>query len=296
MFRRYAPKQNRFAQPDPYDGSYNRYNPQSLNRYAYTQGDPVNFVDPSGLHIAGPNTYYGTWIQGQGIFNGGLSWFAEQFSRAIGGARGVVSSVSLVAGDVIDNSPISRTYYPFNPVLLPGGSNGGTSIDSIVQGVGSAIGNFASKIDKGQLVTCGLDISINEFISSSSALGNGKSLFELTGAELNIAQTIGGYESFSASAEFSDLASSIANLNAEGTRYVFERAGGQGGLNRAEQLLNRKKTRTARQVKKLTQGRNVTNLRRLSAIAKRSAYAAVIAKVFDLGLDIYECLKKSLKN
>jgi RHS repeat-associated protein len=49
MFRRYAPKQDRFAQPDPYDGSYSLANPQSLNRYAYVQGDPVNFVDPSGL-------------------------------------------------------------------------------------------------------------------------------------------------------------------------------------------------------------------------------------------------------
>jgi RHS repeat-associated protein len=52
MFRRYAPKQDRFAQPDPYDGSYSLANPQSLNRYAYTQGDPVNFVDPLGLLIS----------------------------------------------------------------------------------------------------------------------------------------------------------------------------------------------------------------------------------------------------
>jgi hypothetical protein len=51
MFRRYAPKQDRFAQPDPYDGSYNLQNPQSLNRYAYTNGDPVNYVDPSGLNL-----------------------------------------------------------------------------------------------------------------------------------------------------------------------------------------------------------------------------------------------------
>ena len=48
-FRRYAPKLNRFAQPDPYDGSMSLQNPQSLNRYAYTNGDPVNFTDPTGL-------------------------------------------------------------------------------------------------------------------------------------------------------------------------------------------------------------------------------------------------------
>ena len=49
MFRRYNRWQSRFDQPDPYDGSYSLANPQSFNRYAYVQGDPVNFVDPTGL-------------------------------------------------------------------------------------------------------------------------------------------------------------------------------------------------------------------------------------------------------
>jgi hypothetical protein len=49
MFRRYESKWSRFAQHDPYDGSYNLSDPQSLNRYAYVQNDPVNFTDPSGL-------------------------------------------------------------------------------------------------------------------------------------------------------------------------------------------------------------------------------------------------------
>jgi hypothetical protein len=39
----------RFFQPDPYDGSYDFSDPQSLNRYSYTQNDPVNSVDPTGL-------------------------------------------------------------------------------------------------------------------------------------------------------------------------------------------------------------------------------------------------------
>jgi RHS repeat-associated protein len=49
MYRRYEGRWQRFAQPDPYDGSYNLTDPQSLNRYAYVQNDPVNFTDPSGL-------------------------------------------------------------------------------------------------------------------------------------------------------------------------------------------------------------------------------------------------------
>jgi RHS repeat-associated protein len=49
MHRRYNRWYSRFDQPDPYEGSYDLANPQSFNRYAYTQNDPVNFVDPSGL-------------------------------------------------------------------------------------------------------------------------------------------------------------------------------------------------------------------------------------------------------
>ena len=49
MFRRYNRWHSRFDQPDPYEGSYDRSDPQSFNRYAYVQNDPVTFVDPSGL-------------------------------------------------------------------------------------------------------------------------------------------------------------------------------------------------------------------------------------------------------
>ena len=48
--RRYNRYYARFEQPDPFDGSYNLTNPQSLNRYSYTENDPVNFIDPSGLN------------------------------------------------------------------------------------------------------------------------------------------------------------------------------------------------------------------------------------------------------
>jgi RHS repeat-associated protein len=47
--RRYHGYWNRFSQPDPTDSSYNLADPQSFNRYAYVQNDPVNLVDPSGL-------------------------------------------------------------------------------------------------------------------------------------------------------------------------------------------------------------------------------------------------------
>ena len=44
----------RFNRPDPYDGSYDQTNPQSLNRYSYALNNPLLYVDPSGLDD-GPN-------------------------------------------------------------------------------------------------------------------------------------------------------------------------------------------------------------------------------------------------
>ena len=74
MFRRYNRWQSRFDQPDPYAGSYSLTNPQSFNRYAYVQGDPVNFVDPTGLDISLPGIpFLGPHI-GPPPFNGYRLW------------------------------------------------------------------------------------------------------------------------------------------------------------------------------------------------------------------------------
>jgi RHS repeat-associated protein len=78
MFRRYESKWQRFAQPDPYDGSYDPSNPQSLNRYAYVQNDPVNLVDPSGLLPC-----YDAWCGSSGGsgwgggYSGGNGWGSD---------------------------------------------------------------------------------------------------------------------------------------------------------------------------------------------------------------------------
>jgi len=47
--RYYASSLGRFTTPDPYMPSAAIARPQSWNRYAYVENDPVNFVDPSGL-------------------------------------------------------------------------------------------------------------------------------------------------------------------------------------------------------------------------------------------------------
>jgi RHS repeat-associated protein len=51
LWRKMDSTQGRWTSPDPYAGSMRVTNPQSLNRYAYVENDPGNFVDPSGLQI-----------------------------------------------------------------------------------------------------------------------------------------------------------------------------------------------------------------------------------------------------
>jgi len=66
--RYYDPARGRFTTPDPAaSGDISR--PSSWNRYAYTEGDPVNFNDPEGLFIANP------WYQtGQNWMSFFLFW------------------------------------------------------------------------------------------------------------------------------------------------------------------------------------------------------------------------------
>jgi RHS repeat-associated protein len=48
QFREYYLGWGRWMSPDPYDGSYDPTNPQSLNRYAYVLNNPLAATDPSG--------------------------------------------------------------------------------------------------------------------------------------------------------------------------------------------------------------------------------------------------------
>ncbi|HEU5231588.1 MAG TPA: RHS repeat-associated core domain-containing protein [Terriglobales bacterium] len=49
QFRQLSTTEGRWLSPDPYMGSMDLANPQSLNRYAYVNNNPLRFVDPFGL-------------------------------------------------------------------------------------------------------------------------------------------------------------------------------------------------------------------------------------------------------
>ena len=47
-FREYGSTAGRWTSPDPYLGSYDATNPQSLNRYSYVLNNPLAYIDPDG--------------------------------------------------------------------------------------------------------------------------------------------------------------------------------------------------------------------------------------------------------
>lgn len=66
-YRNYSAEQARWLRPDPYNGSYDLMNPQSFNRYAYTNGNPLGYVDPSGL-AGGLTGWGGVCTLGKKVF------------------------------------------------------------------------------------------------------------------------------------------------------------------------------------------------------------------------------------
>jgi hypothetical protein len=49
MFRQYDSSGGRWMSADPYNGSIDPGNPQTLNRYGYVGNNPLRYTDPSGL-------------------------------------------------------------------------------------------------------------------------------------------------------------------------------------------------------------------------------------------------------
>jgi RHS repeat-associated protein len=94
-WRKYENIAGRWTSPDPLAGSIS--NPQSFNRYAYTQNDPVNSVDPDGLdlheigHLGGGLPVFGivtVYDGGSGIDEGLWDLLFGGGGSPIGGGRG----------------------------------------------------------------------------------------------------------------------------------------------------------------------------------------------------------------
>ena len=57
LWRQYDSSSGRWTSPDPYGGSMSPAGPQSFNRYAYVNNDPVNKTDPAGLMLSDIGVY-----------------------------------------------------------------------------------------------------------------------------------------------------------------------------------------------------------------------------------------------
>jgi RHS repeat-associated protein len=118
MMRRYQSYWMRFSQPDPSDGSYDLADPQSLNRYSYTQNDPVNSTDPSGLEdidgdgVDDGEADYEVYTRGapwRGMFGGGSSSTAIAIEMPTGGEGGGIGGGT---PGTQNRAPVSRPKPP----------------------------------------------------------------------------------------------------------------------------------------------------------------------------------------
>jgi hypothetical protein len=67
--------------PDPYDGSYDATNPQSLNRYTYVLNNPLAFTDPSGQKKPVLPPFLAGGGGGLPIIDGNTSYFGSGWNE-----------------------------------------------------------------------------------------------------------------------------------------------------------------------------------------------------------------------
>ena len=103
QYRQYDSAQARWMSPDPYDGSYDLTNPQSLNRYVYVLNNPLGAADPSG-HCPAP---------APGVF---LEACVVEYSAQIGTAAcGPVCGA--VAGIIAAAAELTLDLFEFKPAF-----------------------------------------------------------------------------------------------------------------------------------------------------------------------------------
>jgi RHS repeat-associated protein len=115
QYREYANTSGRWMQPDPYDGSYDFTNPQSLNRYSYVLNNPLSFTDPTGLILCdygssdnGSEEYEDAASRAECTENGG-SIVTDQQSVTVSGTDTSFNLSGISTGEQI---PFNQTTQP----------------------------------------------------------------------------------------------------------------------------------------------------------------------------------------
>ncbi len=165
--RQYAPWMGRWTAPDPYNGSYDLANPQSLNRYAYVNNNPLGFVDPSGeaggalgfvgggacgkkianLHISiGTSGYFinpcnpAISVASIGVTAAikGLGWGGQASTAALESGAAAVLAAGLTIGCSINNDPTLCGPKGWASVFI--GGNAGKVVDDMIAAAGATAG------------------------------------------------------------------------------------------------------------------------------------------------------------
>ncbi|MBL0155495.1 MAG: RHS repeat-associated core domain-containing protein [Bryobacterales bacterium] len=105
--RYYSSQMGRFVSADPYQASGGAANPGSWNRYAYVQGDPVNFHDPAGLQLRAPICYdssvaigpHGFYFSNTTVTTCDTWYWGGGVQADIGGGEGVFRRQTALASD-----------------------------------------------------------------------------------------------------------------------------------------------------------------------------------------------------
>jgi len=138
----------RWTSPDPYLGSMIITNPQSFNRYAYVNNDPVNFVDPTGLC-----TFNIDITNGAGISTSQLGTMQGEIQRIFGVAgQGVVFNNAGAANGGSFNLTIQQAANPRHVargIVAPGWTDLNTAGTAVTRNGFASTQVLASSIQTG---------------------------------------------------------------------------------------------------------------------------------------------------
>jgi len=126
--RYYQGQTGRFTTPD--DPSYmDPANPQSLNRYAYANNNPLRWVDPTGHTPCPPPTDTSTCVEGTAPDQGLIQWLVNSLFRPLD------TAAQQVVQPVTDWLTATR-----DPACLSGWVGKGASVGGVAGGIVGAVG------------------------------------------------------------------------------------------------------------------------------------------------------------
>ncbi len=199
--RQYAAWTGLWTAPDPYNGSYDLYNPQSLNRYAYVNDNPLGFVDPSGL-AGGVTGWSGVCKIGKKIDRNAFHGFGG-FNPCNPVASIIAFGIANSALDAIPNFIANSIDSGINSMFDTSLSTNVTASMAQVTGYVNAAFTIACSIDNFNSSMCGPSGWTSVVFGKDSNLGKGvNDAIALTGAILcadrGTAEACFGYAIYSA--------------------------------------------------------------------------------------------------